>query len=101
MIHFEFVLPFHYTVGKGQSEILFLSQVSKHDPIFTVLAWPWGGSFEADKGEVGGGVRSLSVCVRGRKTVPPHSIPTHMASLRTSLLPDVPRGLSPSAFYLS
>lgn len=63
MIHFEFVLPFHYTVGKGQSEILFLSQVSKHDPIFTVLAWPWGGSFEADKGEVGGGVRSLSVCV--------------------------------------
>lgn len=81
--------PLHYSVGKGQSEILLPRQVSKHNPIFTVLAWPRAALLRQTK------VRWGESGVYRRKTVPPHPIPALMSSLGASLLPDVPRGLSP------
>lgn len=43
--------PFITVWGKGQSEDLLLSQVSKQNPMFAVPVWPWSGSSEAGWGE--------------------------------------------------
>ena len=95
VIHFEFVLPLPYSVGKGQREILLSSQVSKHNPIFTVLAPPRAALLRQTKVRWGGGSQKLE-CVWEEDCANKSAL---MASLRTSLLPDAPWGLSPSTIY--